>query len=205
LRQRSARVFSSDTPNDQEAYASNTGGNSRDAAATPERTCSGRWSLVASRCGGLLPLPRGAHKPETIEQLSRRGLPYLATSPASPQPTIQNELGSFQSDHRPIRSPCPGIASLPGSALQSVTSHLWQEPYAVIPLVRICAGGGPKGSSLPRPLNLPQQVHNLLRRVLRFSCHKSFSHTSLSHYLWYRIRRTVHIYSRKLFDIRIGC
>ncbi len=49
----------------------------------------------------------------------------------------QNELGSFQSDHQPVHSTRPSIASLPGSALQSVTSYLWQEPYAVIPPVRI--------------------------------------------------------------------
>lgn len=30
-----------------------------------------------------------------------------------------------------------------------------QEPYAVVPHVRICAGGGERSSSLPRPTRLP--------------------------------------------------
>jgi hypothetical protein len=61
----------------------------------------------------------------------------------TPQPTIQNELGSAPSDHRPIRSTSPGVASPPGSAPHSVTSNLWREPRAVIPPARICAGSGP--------------------------------------------------------------
>jgi hypothetical protein len=73
----------------------------------------------------FIPKADGRQRPLGIERFSRRGLPYLATSSAPPQPTIHNQLGSFQSDHRPIRSPCPGIASLPGSALPSVTSNLW--------------------------------------------------------------------------------
>jgi len=32
-------------------------------------------------------------------------------------------------------------------------SHPRQEPYAVIPLVRICAGGGQRWPSLPRPVD----------------------------------------------------
>ena len=44
--------------------------------------------------------------------------------------------------------------ALPGSALQSVTSYLWQEPRAVMPPARICAGGEPQGSSLPRPVSV---------------------------------------------------
>jgi len=33
------------------------------------------------------------------------------------------------------------------------------EPDAVIPLVRICAGGGPKGPSLPRPVSVRRTMY----------------------------------------------
>jgi hypothetical protein len=36
--------------------------------------------------------------------------------------------------------------------------HLRQEPDAVVPLVRICAGGGPKGPSLPRLLSMMSPI-----------------------------------------------
>ena len=38
----------------------------------------------------------------------------------------------------------------------SASRHdLRQEPYAVVPHVRICAGGGEQSSSLPRPMHKP--------------------------------------------------
>ena len=57
-----------------------------------------------------------------------------------------------------------GVARTPSTALAAKTEgdasltesttnryHLRQEPDGVIPQVRICAGGRPKGRSLPRP------------------------------------------------------
>ena len=45
-------------------------------------------------------------------------------------------------------------------------SHLRQEPYAVVPLVRICARGRPQGPSLARPLGVYRVMAKLNRLAL---------------------------------------
>src|ERR1035438_3578812 len=45
-------------------------------------------------------------------------------------------------------------------------SHLRQEPYAVVPLVRICARGRPQGPSLSRPLGVYRVMAKLNRLAL---------------------------------------
>jgi len=44
--------------------------------------------------------------------------------------------------------------------------NLRQEPYAVVPLVRICAGGGGQLPSLPQPLNLTDDQKEKLQDLL---------------------------------------
>ena len=57
----------------------------------------------------------------------------------------------FPTTDRPLCTALPGSAPILRRALLCVTSDLRQEPYAVIPLVRIRAGGGQQWPSLPRP------------------------------------------------------
>jgi hypothetical protein len=54
---------------------------------------------------------------------------------------------------RPVATVRPRLSSL--SIATPCRHNLRQEPDAVMPLVRICAGGGPKGSSLPQPPFFP--------------------------------------------------
>jgi hypothetical protein len=70
----------------------------------------------------------------------RRSLPHLAACAEATQPTNPVELGSFQSNSPPVHTAVPQAPSIPGRAILRVT-YLRQEPYAVVPLVRIRAGG----------------------------------------------------------------
>jgi len=74
---------------------------------------------------------------------------YLATHSASSQPAAEARLGTTEADLRPVASSPANSTSLPRRAFRR--SYPREEPYAVIPPVRICAGGDQRWSSLPRP------------------------------------------------------
>ena len=69
----------------------------------------------------------------------------------TPKPQTQIGLGSDETPHGQVASSCPCLSSLPFSA--SWRHYLRQEPYAVVPHVRICAGGAGQPASLPRPFH----------------------------------------------------
>lgn len=96
-------------------------------------------SLAASRVGRLFPLLCCAHELVSIGWLPVRSLPHMAACAEATQPTNPVELGSLQSNSAPIHTAAPKAASIPGRAILRVT-YLRQEPYAVVPLVRIRAG-----------------------------------------------------------------
>ena len=48
-----------------------------------------------------------------------------------------------------------GVANRLASSYAEAVARLPEEPYAVVPLVRICAGGCRQGPSLPRPVFQP--------------------------------------------------
>src|SRR6516165_1789566 len=55
---------------------------------------------------------------------------------------------------------------IPTRSSGSMRHNLRQEPYAVVPLVRICAGGGGQLPSLPQPLNLTDDQKEKLQDLL---------------------------------------
>ena len=57
----------------------------------------------------------------------------------TPKPETPPDLGSDETPHGQVASPCPCLPSLSFGALWR--HYLRQEPYAVVPHVRICAGG----------------------------------------------------------------
>ena len=68
-----------------------------------------------------------------------------ASQPEDPQ----SNVGMVSASSTAMATEAEGDASLSESTTDRY--HLRQEPDAVIPHVRICAGGCPKGRSLPRP------------------------------------------------------
>jgi hypothetical protein len=60
------------------------------------------------------------------------------------------ELGTHGPPRHPVAAASPDHASMAKRAIRR--PHPRQEPSAVVPLAGICAGGRPKGRSLPRPL-----------------------------------------------------
>lgn len=77
---------------------------------------------------------------EPSRSLPAGGGPQLDARPAASRSTWANDLGSVQAARRAVPPADPCSPSLPERALRVMTPR--QEPYAVVPHVRICAGGG---------------------------------------------------------------
>ena len=85
-------------------------------------------------------LPRGPWKQRRHPRLQRSGHRRMATITSSSQPASRkrHHLGDHAPTFRTIPAPDQDPAPLPQRAL--MRHHLMEEPYAVIPHVRICAG-----------------------------------------------------------------
>src|SRR5450631_3019092 len=104
--------------------------------------------MAAARDPRLLQLPRRSRQqlaPEYLPQGSRSG---LAACPAAARSAWSNALVQVHAICRTLRPAGSDTSSVPESALPVMTRL--QEPYAVVPHVRICAGGGEQSPSLPR-------------------------------------------------------
>jgi hypothetical protein len=160
-----ASPLSSGAPDGKEANASNANRDPGSASPATARTCAHRRRLAASCGGRLLPLPCCAHESAPIGWFPNRSLSRLAARTEAAQPANPDELGSFQSNSAPVHTAMPQAPPIPGRALLRVT-YLRQEPYAVVPLVRICARGGPQGASLARPHKWKLAPRSLLSNSL---------------------------------------
>src|SRR5213078_3503503 len=85
-------------------------------------------------------------------------------------------LGTDGPHRTAMASTSPCDASLPGGALRR--QNLRQEPSAVVPHAGICAGGRPRGRSLPR---LFRQVLGLMLLMGRTSATKDIELLVLRH------------------------
>ena len=109
-----------------------------------------RRGVAETGGGGLLPLPRRAGQPVCARAVSRTALPLLAACSTPSQSAAEARLGSTAADLRPMDSSPSYSSSLSRYALRR--SYPREEPYAVIPHVRICAGGDQRWSSLPQSI-----------------------------------------------------
>ena len=125
--------------------------------STNARTLTGTGAVA--RCGGarLFRLPRGADQHPSSRGIPSRGSAGMAASAQASKPQTPTHLATIQRDRGLLASPTQDPASFSQPALRRHDPR--QEPDAVVPHVRICAGGDPRGPSLPR----------LIRRVSRFA------------------------------------
>ena len=147
LREGQERKFLAAASDDQEAAAGEAQAGQGPAEATPALARS-RTGTLAAQCGsGSSELLRSAR-----QQPGHRCLPPTARTavvlgaPAS-EPASPGDVGADAASHRPVAPARPHPAPLSRGALRR--SHPRQEPSAVVPHAGICAGGGPKGPSLP--------------------------------------------------------
>ncbi len=102
----------------------------------------------------ILRVPRCSHEHRSSGWLSHPDRPSVASRLTAAKPTKQDDLGP----HEPACNAMdPFTANTTPLSLGSLRrSNPRQEPSAVVPLARICAGGGPslkgEGPSLPRSL-----------------------------------------------------
>ncbi len=83
----------------------------------------------------------GGHPDERslLFSLPEEGLSTVVEGSQAPKPQTQTDLGSDETPHGQMAPSCSCLSSLPFSA--SWRHLLRQEPYAVVPHVRICAEG----------------------------------------------------------------
>ena len=106
---------------------------------------------MASHGGsGLLPIPRRARQHGTVARLPAARVPVVAGRSGSSQSTRAGGLGPSQPAAGSVDSSTPRSASLSRRALRRQVSSV--RAVCVNALVRICAGGDQRWSSLPRQL-----------------------------------------------------
>lgn len=104
---------------------------------------------TAACCARVLRVPRGAHQHAAAAELPRRGDSLVASRLAAAKPTESHDVGANAPAGRTLDpiTPCPSSLSL-GSLRRS---NPRQEPSAVVPHARICAGGDPNRKVKGRP------------------------------------------------------
>jgi hypothetical protein len=103
----------------------------------------------------LLPLLRSVHQQSNQVGKRIKGmLEELSAGGAGGDGSAKARLGTTETDLRQVASSPANSTSLSRRALRR--SYPREEPYAVIPQVRICAGGDQRWSSLPQSRALPQ-------------------------------------------------
>src|SRR5438445_7562433 len=110
----------------------------------------------------LLPIPCGAGQSTQAKPVSQAVAEAVAADVTPSRPEAAADVGAAGPNLHEVDTCTPHPASLSQRALRR--SHPRWEPYAVMPLVRICAGGGQRWSSLPRPWPAFGSVSDLARR-----------------------------------------
>src|SRR6266851_5132817 len=99
---------------------------------------------------GLLPIPRGSREHDSVAHLQTSRVQAMAECSDAPQPARTDALGTFYPSLEPVDSSTPRSAPLPRRSLLRHSSFV--RAVCVDALVRICAGGDQRWSSLPRQL-----------------------------------------------------
>src|SRR6266852_7191058 len=97
----------------------------------------------------LLPLPCRAWQHRPVKRLGSAVTASVAVHPKPSQSAWPRGVGSGDTDLRPLDSSTPRFASLSSGTLCRHTSKVGAVCIKV--LVRFCAGGDQRWSSLPRP------------------------------------------------------
>lgn len=98
----------------------------------------GQW--LTRVVSGYFNLPRGARKLEAIEWFQEGHMPILASGSRATQPAKSAAMVSLRVAHRSLHTEPKERTPVSRGSLR--VTHPRQKPYAVVPHVRICAGGG---------------------------------------------------------------
>src|SRR5215831_14625371 len=107
--------------------------------------------MATKGCNRLLSLPRRPGKSRPVECL-RATLAALVAPHIAPSQSALGRVGSHDADLRAMDSRSTRFTSLSYCSLSRHSSKVGA--VCVKALVRICAGGNPRGLSLPRHLGL---------------------------------------------------
>jgi hypothetical protein len=113
----------------------------RENRVVAETQCDrdGTRSIPSIRVDGALPLLRSALQSEGAQVFSNEPRPTVEDHPRTAQRANPRHVGTHES---PIRQVAAIADHLPSLSPQTLLRHYpRQEPYAIISLVRICAGG----------------------------------------------------------------
>jgi hypothetical protein len=117
------------------------------------------WPLPSRAIDSLRPKVRlagrrrsgpGPHMPTCALQQSRQGEEVVADVAQAAQPTSRPQLGEVHPARRPLLSANQDATPIAMSPLRRQNPR--EEPGALAARAGICAGGGERSSSLPRPL-----------------------------------------------------
>ena len=106
--------------------------------------------MASPSCAGLLPIPRCSGQLDSVAHFPPTRLPAVAERPHPSQSTRPGALGSSLSSLDQVDSSTPHSASLSRCPLRRYPSPV--RAVCAKALVRICAGGDQRWSSLPRHL-----------------------------------------------------
>jgi hypothetical protein len=124
-----------------------------DARSTTSAHDHWRAGGVSESGGARAPaVLRGAQELPSAQRIPLGDRPAVVEVVRAPQSTRPRHVGAHGANHAPrppTRSHLPSL-----SILAACGQDLRQEPDAVIPHVRICAGGAERSASLPRPLKI---------------------------------------------------
>jgi hypothetical protein len=119
-------------------------GAQRAISTAPARTHPGARRIHRRGGSWAHEVLRRARKFTSHQRLSLGSGAAMAEGARTPEPEGAAALGPDGEVPRPVATVRPRLSSL--SIAAPCRHNLRQEPDAVMPLVRICAGGGPKGS-----------------------------------------------------------
>src|SRR5580658_867584 len=106
--------------------------------------------MAPEGCAGLLPIPRSPREHDTVAHLQTSCVQALAERFGPPQSARKDALGTLKPSLESVDSAPPRSAPLSRCTLLRHASFL--RAVCVDALVRICAGGDQRWSSLPRQL-----------------------------------------------------
>ncbi len=142
-----------------QAHGRNAPESARGASCASTFLAQGAGRVAEVCCTRLRQLPCRARKRRVRAGVSTGGHPSLAARLAAAQPEGSDLVGALQPDRQALDTLCEDPASVSQRSVSRQNPR--QEPYAVVPLVRIRGGGPGQPGSLLRP-------RRFLRRKSRF-------------------------------------
>src|SRR6516164_1553523 len=104
--------------------------------------------MAPEGCAGLLPIPRSPREHDSVAHLQASRVQALAECSGPPQSARQDALGTLHPSLEPVDSSTPRSAPLSRCTLLRHPSFI--RAVCVNALVRLCAGGDQRWSTLPR-------------------------------------------------------